>query len=185
MANNDRNIFIAGDANVIVAKGRVAKSLWPTSIDGVLDASFQYDLGFITEDGEALSRSITTEAISMHQQSNVRTVVTGGEQTFSFTAGEAREIVKDLFFGTDKVLGYRDVKADASKVITFVYDAWDTQEGFEKQLRLVGYGLITPNGDLSLTRSAEAGFALTINIMGDLREISTDEYEDEVPEVQE
>lgn len=174
MANDNTNIMIAGDAILTVAKGNLPKAQWPTTATGELDAAFaDGELGLITSDGENFTREVSTENLDAHQQTSVRTVVSGGEMSLNFSAMETNEMVEDLWFGAD--LGsntYRDVKADGAQVITFVYDAVDTGAGFEKNVRYVGVGLITPDGEISYTRTEQASYPFKISIMGEVRYIS-------------
>lgn len=186
MANNNENILVAGDAVLTIAIGKLDRSKWATSVDAVLAPEFAGgEIGFITEDGETLSRSIDTTSINMHQQTSVRTIVTGGTQEFSFSAGETNKLVQDLYYGTVKAVGetYRTVKAENALTITFNYDSYDVQQGFEKQIRLAGSGLIYPSGDVTFTRTGEAQYPFTIAINGDM--IQSDKLVEEAEEDEE
>lgn len=184
MANDNSNILVAGDAVLTVALQKLPKSAWATTTDEELNAAFAGgEVGLITEDGESLAREVQTENLSAHQQANVRTLTSGGEITFNFTAMETNDIVETLWFGVDKAAGgYRDTPADAAQTVTFVHDVKDIQEGFKKRTRIVGVGLVTPDSEASFTRTAETGWPFKITVMGDLRYISSKEDETEPAE---
>lgn len=171
MANDNRNILVAGDAVLNIAIGALARSRWATSVDQELDPAFANgNIGFITEDGEALNRTIETTNINMHQQVNVRTVVSGGTQEFTFAAGETNKLVLDLFYGKVKEAGatHRVVNGTDALTVTFNYDSFDVQQGFEKRIRLAGMGLIYPNAETPFTRDGVTMYPFTISIMGDM-----------------
>ena len=184
MANNNQNIMVAGDAILHLYIGALPKSKWATTVDQELAPEFAGgEIGFITEDGEALNRTVETTNINMHQQVNVRTVVSGGSQEFNFSAGETNKLTQDIFYGTVKAPGatYRTVNASSALTVTFNYDSFDIQQGFEKKIRLAGMGLIYPSAEAPFTRDGVTNYPLTISIQGDMYQSDEIIDEEEAP----
>ena len=125
-ANDNTELAVIGDAVVNVVIGNVPKSQWRRKTTDPIPAAAR-EIGLITEDGEALSRSVDISTINSHQGSNQRSFTTNGSASFSFAAQQFNALVKELWLGSvaDATDGFTDVDADGGITATLFYDAWD------------------------------------------------------------
>lgn len=157
MALDATNVSVAGDGIVAVAP---LETTGPTGL-GALPAGFE-DLGYISEDGVTESTDQSVEQIKAWQRNAVvRTSVTEGTTTFSFTMIETKAATIELAFGVT-------VEADGSYVKnpgaerprqSFIIDVIDG-ERLERQY--IPDGQVTELGEITRANGEPVGYEVTI-----------------------
>lgn len=165
---------MAAPENIVVGSGG---SVWiapvgttlPTNISGALNGSF-YDLGFISEDGIALSSSSDVADIGAFQSlMPVRKVVTGRTFDLSFTIREwSAEAVLFAFGGGDIT--------EAGGVYTFtppaagdaIYERalvaqWN--DGGKSYRLVIPRGVVSDTVETTIARDAAADLPITFSVL--------------------
>jgi hypothetical protein len=165
MAQDATNINVSGDALVHYKEGFLARADWPTTTNAVLTGFTE--LGLTVEAGESINRAVETVAINAHQGSNQRLVATGGTTTLEVTALEDNAFTRSLYLGSvADAEGITTLTPNAIRSGTVVYDTFDIQSGYEKEVRYVGWVTITPNGAVTYSAAEAATFPLLITFQG-------------------
>ena len=157
MANDASNVSVAGDGIVATAPLETAG---PTGL-GVLPTGFN-DLGYISEDGVTESTEQSVEKIKAWQRNAVvRSTVTEGETTFSFTLIETKKETVELAFGVT-------VEADGSYVKnpgadrphqSFIIDVID---GDRTERSYIPDGQVTELGEITRVNGEAVGYEVTV-----------------------
>lgn len=174
MANTAENTFISYDAVLTQLPEGAA---FPTTISEVLPVGSKA-LGYLDAGGETLAFGKSIESIRAHQNNEiVRNIITPDASTFAATAIEDTPDVRSLFYGSVEVDGVLEI--DPTKAITgnFVYDTYDTADGFEKKLRLCFRATVTSNGDVVFAPGALTVYPLLFTIIGKAKRISSTEVQ--------
>lgn len=158
MANDASNVSVAGDG--IIAVGELTAAA-PAGL-GALPVGFT-DLGYISEDGVTESTEQSVEKIKAWQRNAVvRSTVTEGETTFSFTMIETKRETIELAFGTE-------VDSDGSYVKnpgkerprkSFIIDVID---GDRVERQYIPDGQVTELGEITRANGEAVGYEVTIS----------------------
>lgn len=157
MANDASNVSVAGDG--IIAYGDLDAAA-PTGL-GALPAGFT-DVGYISEDGVTEETEQSVEQIKAWQRNAVvRSTVTEGTTTFSFTMIETKAETVELAFGVT-------VEADGSYVKnagrerprkSFIIDVID---GDRIERQYIPDGQVTELGEITRAAGEPVGYEVTI-----------------------
>lgn len=163
MANNNaENTQFSHDSRLIkLADG----ADFPTTIGGTIDGE---DLGWFHTDGETLSVGKTVNRIKAHQgDTTVRTSITDSEVTLAVTALENKKLVRELYHGgTEAPDGTLTVNGSTAIRAKFVYQTFDTQEGFLKAEQYNITATVTPNGERVFVYGELSTFPLLFTVEG-------------------
>lgn len=157
MANDASNVSVAGDG--IIAYGPLTATA-PTGL-GALPTGFE-DVGYISEDGLVESTEQSIEKIKAWQRNaTVRSTVTEGESTYSFTMIETKAATIELAFGVEVGADGSYVK-DAGKERprqSFIFDVID---GDRIERQYVPDGQVTELGEITRANGEAVGYEVTI-----------------------
>lgn len=157
MALDASNVSVAGDG--IVAVGALTATA-PTGL-GALPAGFT-DLGYISEDGVTESTDQSVEKIKAWQRNAVvRSVVTEGESTFSFTLIETKKETVELAFGVT-IAGDGSYVKDAGAERPHRSFIIDVVDGGRQERSYIPYGQVTELGEVTRVNGEPVGYEVTI-----------------------
>jgi hypothetical protein len=166
MANDATNINVSGDAILHFKDGFLPRVEWPTATDTTLAVGFN-EFGLTVEAGESINRAVETVSINAHQGSNQRMLATSGTLTIEVTALEDNALTRGLYLGSiADGSGVTTLTPNAIRSGTVVYDTFDIQDGYEKEVRYVGWATVTPNGAVTYSAAEAATFPLLITFQG-------------------
>lgn len=157
MANDASNVSVAGDG--MVAYGPLTATA-PTGL-GALPAGFE-DVGYISEDGVVESTEQSIEKIKAWQRNaTVRSTVTEGESTYSFTMIETKAATVELAFGVTVGDDGSYVKNPGAERPhqSFIIDVIDG-ERLERQY--IPDGQVTELGEITRANGEPVGYEVTI-----------------------
>lgn len=133
----------------------------PTTVDGTLNVAFA-DLGYVSEDGVTETNERTHEMIRAWQNGRiVRTIVTEGSTTFSFTLLQtSSDVLAEYYGGTIAVDGSivtdpHDERPHRAYVI-------DVVDGTDKIRKYIPDGQITEVGDIVYANGEPVGYEVTL-----------------------
>lgn len=158
MALDATNVSVAGDG--IVAVGPLTATA-PTGL-GVLPTGF-VDLGYISEDGVTESTEQSVEKIKAWQRNAVvRSTVTEGETTFSFTMIETKRETIELAFGAtvDEDGSYVKNPGKERPRKSFIIDVID---GDRVERQYIPDGQVTELGEITRANGEAVGYEVTIS----------------------
>lgn len=157
MALDATNVSVAGDG--IVAVGALTATA-PTGL-GDLPVGFT-DLGYISEDGVTESTDQSVEKIKAWQRNAVvRSVVTEGETTFSFTLIETKAETVELAFGVTVGVDGSYVK-DSGKERPHQSFIIDVLDGDRRERSYIPDGQVTELGEITRVAGEPVGYEVTI-----------------------
>lgn len=157
MALDASKVSVAGDG--IVAVGPLTATA-PTGL-GALPTGFT-DLGYISEDGVTESTDQSVEKIKAWQRNAVvRSVVTEGESTFSFTLIETKKETVELAFGVT-VDGSGSYVKDAGKERPHRSFIIDVVDGGRQERSYIPDGQVTELGEVARVNGEPVGYEVTI-----------------------
>lgn len=166
-------------SNVTAAKPKVGGAIYyapigtalPTDSTTALAAAFT-ELGYASEDGLTNSNTPENDAIKAWGGDTVLTLLTGREDTFSFTLIEALKAdVLKLVYGDDNVTGSLaeglsvSVNAKDLEDHIFVIDMV-LKDGAAKRI-VIPQAKVTEVGEISYTDSDAVGYEITLSCMTD------------------
>lgn len=147
MALTAENSFVSNDAKLYWLQDDAE---FPATLEALIPAGSR-EVGYLQEDGETFSQSVTRESVRAHQgRTKIRTFTTDNEQTLQVTCLESNPIVHALYYGVEPDANGKIV-TNGARVITgkFVYDSIDDDTpNYEKAVRYNIYADATANGDL-------------------------------------
>jgi hypothetical protein len=137
----------------------------PTGVDSALNVAF-VDLGYVSEDGVTESNTVGTEKVRAWQgNAVVRTLITEGETTFSFTLLQTNASTLAEYYGLESA----DIDdATGSFVSSATVDrprrsyVIDVVDGDELIRKYVADGQVTEVGDQVFQNGAPIGYEVTI-----------------------
>jgi hypothetical protein len=133
----------------------------PTTVDGNLNVAFK-DLGYVSDAGVTETNERTHEMIRAWQNGRiVRTIVTEGQTTFSFTLLQTSKDVIAEYYGAV-------VAADGS-IVTDPHEerprrayVLDVVDGTDKIRKYIPNGQITEVGDIVYANGEPVGYEVTL-----------------------
>lgn len=142
----------------------------PTSVSSALVAPW-VDLGYVSEDGVTESNAVTSERLRAWQRNAVvRTLITEGESTFSFTLIQTNADTLKEYYGLEAA----DIAGATGSFVTgstidrphrsYVIDVID---GAELIRKYIPDGQITEVGDQVFQNGAPIGYEVTITAYDD------------------
>jgi hypothetical protein len=142
----------------------------PTSVSAALDAAFS-DLGYVSEDGVTEANTVTTEKVRAWQgNAVVRTLITEGDTTYSFTLLQTNADTLAEYYGLeaadiDGVSGSFVSSATVDRPRrSYVIDVIDGDELIRKY---IPDGQVTEVGDQVFQNGAPIGYEVTITAYDD------------------
>lgn len=168
-----------GASNVTAAKPKVGGAVYvaptgtalPTSTAAALNSAFK-PLGYISEDGLTNSNSPESESVKAWGGDTVLTLMTGREDTFSFSLIEAMsDDVLKLVYGDSKVSGSLvagltvNVGADDLQDHAYVIDMV-LRDNTAKRI-VIPIGRVSELGEITYSDSAAVGYDITISAAAD------------------
>ena len=136
----------------------------PTDTGTALAAGF-VDQGYISDGGVSESRSVTSQDIKAWQNGEVvRTVVTDGKVTYSFTLIETTEAVLEAYYGTTATLGATEGSITVAPTTTGGRSSWvfNIVDGTNLLRIYVAEGEITEWGDIQYASGEPIGYQVTV-----------------------
>lgn len=143
-----------------------AGSTLPTDATTALGAAF-VPLGYVSEDGLVNSKTLETEGVKDWGGRDVLTLQTDKSDTFQFTLLEILNVeVLKTVFGDDNVTGTLatgiTVRGNAEELGTAAYVIELALRNGAKKRIVIPNGSITEMGDVTYSRSAAAGYPITL-----------------------
>lgn len=137
----------------------------PTAVDSALNVAFK-DLGYVSEDGVTESNTTSTEKVRAWQgNAVVRTLITEGETTYSFTLIQTNAQTLSEYYGLETA----DIDTDEGSFVTsatvnrprraYVIDVIDGDELIRK---FIPDGQVTEVGDQVFQNGAPIGYEVTV-----------------------
>jgi hypothetical protein len=160
MAINANEVIVAQNGHIYAApQGTVGP------IDTVVPwAAAWVDLGYATEEGVTLSKSVTTTDINAWQSlTPIRRLITTGELNLAFVAMQTNQDVLKLWFGASWVAGKYSIPKDPIQVECGLGVEWI--DGAKTFRMVVKKAALTTFSDLSLNKSAAATYGMTFSAL--------------------
>lgn len=137
----------------------------PTAIDSTLNVAFN-DVGYISEDGVVESNATTVERKRAWQKAApVRTLVTEGETTFTFTMLQTNSETLSVYYGLEP----EDIDGATGSFVTSgatekPHRSWvlDFIDGDELIRKYIPDGQVTETGDISYVSSDVIAYEVTL-----------------------
>lgn len=160
MATDSSKVRVAVTGEVLV--GATAATA-PTGTGGTTTGFT--GLGYVSEDGVTETRDRSADDIKAWQNGDtVRTVVTDGNLTFSFTLLETKKETVELFYGTTVTQTVTDgsfviVPTNTGGRKSFILDVVD---GAELRRTYIPSGEVTEVGDIVYSNGEPIGYEVTV-----------------------
>lgn len=165
MATTSANVRVAVTGEVLVG---ATSATAPTGTGGTT-TGFS-GLGFISEDGITETRERSTNDIKAWQNgATVRTVITDGSLTYSFTMIETKKETVELYYGATVTAASTDgsfviVPTSTGGRKSFIFDVLD---GSELRRIYVPQGEVTEVGDVVYVNGEPIGYEVTVTAYAD------------------
>lgn len=166
MPQDASEVRVGASGDIYVAPDGTAQ---PAAVTTVLNAAFGTSLGYLTDDGVAVTDGKTTTDIGAWQSFYpVRSIVTAREFTVGFTLQQWRGTNLKLAFGGATVTGSAPswrLSPPAASVIDVKVLVCDWQDGGYLYRLVVQRATLSDNVTFNLQRSAGAGLGLTMKVL--------------------
>lgn len=166
MANNADNIIVGSNGSVYIAP---VGTTMPTTENSALNAAF-VDVGYVSEDGLALSVETTTNDVNAFQSlSAVRKVVTSRNTSVSFTLREWSAANLVFAFGggtvTDQSTHFQYDPPAAGDGLYERAMVIDWRDGDKVYRMCIPRGVATDAVETTITRTGAADLPITFNVL--------------------